>query len=1360
MKTIKRRPVSAAPYYVGLDVGTNSVGFAATDLDYNLLKYGNKYVWGMRLFEEGETAEERRKYRTARRRLARSKWRLSLLQQLFDAEISAKDPAFFLRMQESALVTEEKTSGTTYSLFADADFTDKQFHKKYPSFYHLRDELIKNPAAHDVRLVFLAIHHILKSRGHFLYEISGDDAQSLGGLWQSLLSTMRALLPYDVCVKDTDALFELLKNDTLGKTDKGKKIADLIEITSEEIAPKQRESARKKLGAFLAGGKVKLSDIFVGDYSDISLSLDMTEEALQEQEAAMSDDFAFISGAKALYDFAIVERLIGGYDYFSQYKVEQYKQHKSDITLLKSYVKYVLDTPQEQQARKGKNSDLYHSIFGKSKEKKPNYAAYVRYHKGDEAGSCTQEELCKFLLSVLPQVPVAVPAGVSAITDEQVALLYARMKDHTFAPKLRSGDNGVIPNGLHRKELVKILENARGYLPFLSERDEAGISTEEKILAIFDFRIPYYVGKLKGGWMVRRKDGQILPWNFEEMVDKESSAEGFMANLCSLCAYTGEPVLPKESLLYAEYEVLSELNNIRADGAPLAPEIKEAIFQELFVKQNNKVTKKRLETFLKNRFSLSEVTITGMASDAIQAKLTAYHKLLPYAHKLTRERQEEIIRRITIFGESKDLLRKWLRENTPLTADEVRLVARLRFTGWGRLSKKLLVGIQDIDTNTGELLFDPVTQEPKTVMYYLHHTEENLMQILSEKHGIGKRIAEERQRQTQGVKSAHSLIDSLYVSPKIKRSIWQTLRIVEEIVQNRGGAPKRIFIEVARDQDGKNDKTQKDSRKQHLLALYEACKKEKIAYYDSAMHDALKGEDAGRLRSDKLFLYYAQLGRCMYSGDPIDLERLLSENGGYDIDHIFPRSRVKDDSLDNRVLVKKELNKKKDNNYPIPADWKTDSLIAFWRILRAKDLISPKKFDRLMRTTPLTEKELTDFVARQLVETRQSTKALAELLDALYPDTKIVYSKAGNITDFRKWFEIPKSRDVSDCHHAHDAYLNIVVGNFFHTKFTQEFFRNILFEEEYSLNERALYSRAVKGAWTPGEDGTIAIVRHTLSIRQMLYTRPVMDVSGQLYDLQIVKAGNGQIPVKAGKDIGKYGGYNKATGCYFALVEREVKGKRVRSLEVVLLMDKVVYERDPQAYAEVHWEGAHIINPHVPVNSLIEINGIRYHITGRTGDYIVLAHAHQLYLNEVQTIQIRHIAKYISRCKEAHQGLPYPKDEISPESNLALYDLFIAKLQDSLYGRCLAYSNLLRDVLNNRTKFMELDIQAQCETILEILHSFQCNVVRTSLKALCGKGTVGVILANKALSNYDSALLIHQSPTGLYEVCEDLLAGL
>lgn len=117
---------------------------------------------------------------------------------------------------------------------------------------------------------------------------------------------------------------------------------------------------------------------------------------------------------------------------------------------------------------------------------------------------------------------------------------------------------------------------------------------------------------------------------------------------------------------------------------------------------------------------------------------------------------------------------------------------------------------------------------------------------------------------------------------------------MQEIVKIQKTSPKKIFIKVTRYQGKKNDRTK--SRKTQLLELYKSCKKDA-----GELYAALEGTDEEKLRSDKLFLYYTQMGRCMYTGERIELDSLFDSNV-YDIDHIFPQSKIKDDSLDNRVL--------------------------------------------------------------------------------------------------------------------------------------------------------------------------------------------------------------------------------------------------------------------------------------------------------------------------------------------------------------------------------------------------------------------------------------------------------------------------
>lgn len=92
-------------YYVGFDIGTDSVGHAVADTDYNLCKFKGNAMWGVDLFEESNSAAERRTLRSARRRGLRKRNRIEWLQMLFDEEISKVDNAFFSEIKRKLSVS-------------------------------------------------------------------------------------------------------------------------------------------------------------------------------------------------------------------------------------------------------------------------------------------------------------------------------------------------------------------------------------------------------------------------------------------------------------------------------------------------------------------------------------------------------------------------------------------------------------------------------------------------------------------------------------------------------------------------------------------------------------------------------------------------------------------------------------------------------------------------------------------------------------------------------------------------------------------------------------------------------------------------------------------------------------------------------------------------------------------------------------------------------------------------------------------------------------------------------------------------------------------------------------------------------
>lgn len=144
-------------YYLGLDVGSASVGWAVCNKNYELCKFKGKDMWGIRLFENAQTAATRREKRANRRRLQRRKQRIDLLQEIFAEEMLKVDSTFFIRLNESRLYLEDKSEKFLYPLFKEKEYTDLDYYKEYPTIFHLRKELIENDTFHDIRLVLFGI---------------------------------------------------------------------------------------------------------------------------------------------------------------------------------------------------------------------------------------------------------------------------------------------------------------------------------------------------------------------------------------------------------------------------------------------------------------------------------------------------------------------------------------------------------------------------------------------------------------------------------------------------------------------------------------------------------------------------------------------------------------------------------------------------------------------------------------------------------------------------------------------------------------------------------------------------------------------------------------------------------------------------------------------------------------------------------------------------------------------------------------------------------------------------------------------------------------------------------------------------
>ena len=1349
-------------YYLGLDIGTNSVGWAVTDENYDLCKFNGKKMWGIRLFEDAKTAAERRAKRSNRRRMARTKQRIDLLQELCEKGIFEKDPTFFIRLNESSLHLEDKSTSEKYPLFVDKEYTDVDYHREYPTVYHLRKELIESPEPHDPRLVYLACCHIIKSRGHFLVNGSISDAKDLSFICENMINSFNAASDYKISIQDMTALETILADRKMAKSVKAKQIVPLFECIPCEDKEQQKccKAIITNLSKLIVGLKGDISKIFNESFEEIKsfkfAETKYEDEILPTMEEIYPDHAEIIEKIKSIYDWSILDEILDGEEYLSFAKVKAYEKHKKNLHDLKILIKKYCD------------DETYQSFFNgmNEKNKYSNYIGSIRKngHTYKVEKCKSPEDFYKELLKLLSSIN---PDQEDESLLEQIKF---ETENQTLLPLLRTKENGTIPNQVHMQELIKILDNASKYLDFLNEKDEYG-TIAEKIISITKFRIPYYVGPLSrrhkeegsNSWMVRKEEGRIYPWNFGDKVDVEKSNKEFIQRMTNKCTYLiGEDVLPKNSLLYSKYMVLNELNNLKIRGKKISVKLKQQIYNDLFCTKARVTGKNILDYLKKEDPELAAEDLSGFDID-FKSSLTSY---LDFKKQVIgdniekdhyKEMIEEIIKWKTIYNEDSKMMKRMITREFPetLNQDQIKKICHLKYNGWGNFSETFLNGIKGANKETGESY---------TIIEALWKTNYNLMQRLSKQFSFKEEIDQINAEKTGtiGKITYENLVKDLVVSPANKRAIWQTIQITEEIKKVMKCEPERIFIEMAR--GGEKEKKRTVSRKTRLQELYTGCKDDTRNWMKE-----IGDREEREFSSRKLYLYYTQMGKCMYTGEEIDVDLLMTANSKWDIDHIYPQCKIKDDSFDNMVLVRKDVNNHVKRNHIVPSSIRKE-MTPYWKMLLQKGLISKKKYERLTRSTDFTDEELSGFIERQLVETRQSSKAVAELLTRLYKNSEVVYVKAGLVSDFRHDNELLKSRRINDYHHAKDAFLNIVVGNCYRTKFTANPRKWIKKNRDTNYSIRRVFDFDIKQGdkvvWygNKNENGkhTIDQIKKTMSRNDILYTEYTYCEKGKLFDETLTKKGNKKaVPLKKNLDPLKYGGYTSIKTSAFAFIEFDDKKKERKNhiVEIPIYVANIA-KREPEAvikYLEEQKGYVNVVVKKYPIkkNSLLKIDGYLARLRGGDSSIITLKNAVQLVLDKKSYEIIRKVEKYLDHNSKYEAN---SKLEKFNENDLnIIYNELCLKLRNSIYQKRPVHQ--LETLEQGIDNFKSLEsLKDKAKIINELLVMFRCDAkTGMDLRLIGGSSNSGRMRISKSRLTSKSLKLINQSVTGLFETEEELV---
>lgn len=1037
-------------YSIGLDMGTNSVGWAVTDEHGKLLHFKKQPTWGSRLFDAAQPASEARVHRGQRRRYVRRRWRLDLLQKLFEPAMNEVDPGFFMRLNQSRTIEGDP-------IFTK-DFTKADYYDRFPTIYHLRAYLMETDEQADLRLVYLAIHNIVKHRGSFLREgekltaktaKTSDALKNLNGALEAWCESRE----HDFAKLDEPSVAKILADERSSRSQKAKDIQALVKVDTADAAANKKLA--KALSNAVVGLQCEFKDVF-GDFECEASKLALSDdEKLEVLQAACPDDCVeLLEAICGVYSAYVLQGLLSYAEgqTISRNMIEKYDQYHRDLETLKYLVHG--DPENDDDKFGGYTPKAYDSFFRGPTYHDANADDPSQSYDASKAAGYTAYDLHKLSYDDFAKSVKKLFAGTGAETDERYIAMMDAFDKQRFLRRLKTSDNGAIYYQLHLEELQAIIKNQGKFYPFL--KDEAN-----KIESLVTFRIPYYVGPLtpknaaqdahgkhRFQWSERKEgmeDAVITPWNWDTVIDKNKSAENFIMRMTGDCTYlAGEKVLPKQSLLYEEFCVLNELNGVRwsedgDDWQRLDAAQREGIVHELFHKKRRVSYRMIADWLVKEGDASNPVVRGGQGESGLESKMGSYiffAKDIFGVDELSRAEYpviEKIILWNTLF-EDRSILKEKLQDefgpsgNGMLDAEQIKKICKKRLTGWGRLSEKFLTGIR-IDTQAGRSMsiMDVLREGNPSSERRLGETMV-MMEVLHDNSlGFQEKVDEYNRRYyAENEKSLG--VNELPGSPAIRRSLNQAIRIVDEIAKIAGHAPVNVFVEVTRDEDEKKKGKRTTKR---WDAIEDALRAFKAEGGDLAVMDDFKELKAANVDLDeRLTLYLMQNGKCLYSGRAIDLNKLMAGSGEYEVDHIIPRAYIKDDSLENKALVYREENQHKTDQLLIDKStrWKMGET---WKQLHQAKLIGDKKYRNLRRSS-IYENDMKGFVARQLVETSQMVKMAQALLEARYADegTKIVPVKASVSHNLREAAGLVKCREANDFHHAHDAYLACRLGLF------------------------------------------------------------------------------------------------------------------------------------------------------------------------------------------------------------------------------------------------------------------------------------------------------------------------------------------
>lgn len=451
-----------------------------------------------------------------------------------------------------------------------------------------------------------------------------------------------------------------------------------------------------------------------------------------------------------------------------------------------------------------------------------------------------------------------------------------------------------------------------------------------------------------------------------------------------------EPRAPLALPSQQRFRILQEVNHLRLLGGrlleePLTPEQRDKLVAAL--EEGHKSFKTAIPKLLglsgSAQFNLADAKRTELKGNATSILLGKKDFFGSAWHGFDEARQDEIVVRI-LEEESEAKLVSWLMESTGVDEPHALKIANAALPeGYGALSAKALAKILPA------LRADVITYDKAVrAAGYDHHSRishaASTGEILPKLPYYGEYLQRHVGFGTGELNDPPEKRFGRIANPTVHIGLNQVREVVNALI-TRYGHPAEVIVEVARDL-----KQSQEQRREALELQAKNQRRNERLRKDAA---AILGvsEERVRVADIQKLILWEELSfdvadrRCPYSGVQLSASMVLSDE--VEVEHILPFSITLDDSLNNRTVALRRVNRVKGNRTPWAA--REDFAAMGWDyeaiLVRAEGMPRAKRQRFAEDGYEKWLKEDKDFLARALNDTRHLSRVAREYLSLVCP---------------------------------------------------------------------------------------------------------------------------------------------------------------------------------------------------------------------------------------------------------------------------------------------------------------------------------------------------------------------------------------